>query len=159
MNVKVLYIAAALGIASLASLAMALFVFQPIPPVSGPALPVQQASVQTAEVQKRPQFGTKRRGLASVAEVEAGLKRIKTLPKQQAARERVRLIRGLPSVPGGKSALARLAKSGSAADRLVAVNVLWARGEHDVAREAAEGDRLLAAKISALSRKGSGSER
>ena len=63
----------------------------------------------------------------------------------------MRLIRALPGVPGGKAALRRLAREGSDAERLVAVNVLWARGERQEVRALAEGDRVLAAKVEALS--------
>ena len=152
MNVKVLYVTSALGVAGFASLAMAVFVFQPLQPVGAPSVPVQ-ASVESHQASSpRPGFKPQRKGIANVEQVEAGLKRLKNQPKQRAARERVRLVRALPGLPGGKAALRRLAREGSDAEKLVALNVLWARGERQEARQTAEGDRLLAAKITALAK-------
>ncbi len=151
MNVKVLYVTSALGVAGFASLAMALLVFQPLQPIGAPAAPTQAQAEHAHDTSTRPGFEPQRKQIATVEEVEAGLKQLKNQPKQLAARKRVVLIRTLPDLPGGKTALKRLAREGTSAERLVAVNVLWARGDHQEARQAAEGDRLLAAKISALS--------
>lgn len=153
MNVKVLYVTSALGVAGFASLAMAVFVFQPLQPVGAPSAPMQASVESDQDSSTRPKFEQQRQRLASVEQVEAGLKRLKNQPKQRAARERVRLVRALPNLPGGKAALKRLAREGSDAEKLVAVNVLWARGDHQEVRSLAQSDRLLAAKVKALSGK------
>lgn len=152
MNVKVLYVTSALGVACFASLAMAVFVFQPLQPVGAPVAPTQGSVESDRASSSRPGFEPHRKRITTVEEVEAGLNQLKNHPKQRAARERVVLIRALPDLPRGKATLKRLATEGTTDERLVALNVLWACGDHQDARQAAEGDRLLSAKITALSK-------
>jgi hypothetical protein len=120
----------AAGLAACLALPLGLALLGSDPPGQGPSAP-------------DPSAGLPPRASASSAPNDA-----RSLPPAaRAERERIARLRKLP-----REELIALVREGADPERLVAVNVLWARGEHEtvISLTANSGSRVLAAKLEAL---------